>query len=126
MLVKAPAAGLRRSDSLTFADWAQAEQLPVILVVGVKLGCINHAMLTAQAARQAGLPLAGWIATNDDAAAGQAPRRISGDAENRLAAPFLGEYRGLPISRSATIRPVSGPQGAGSGVIHRASGHPAP
>lgn len=49
------------SDSLTFADWAQAEQLPVILVVGVKLGCINHAMLTAQAVRQAGLPLAGWI-----------------------------------------------------------------
>ena len=40
------------SDSLTFADWAQAEQLPVILVVGVKLGCINHAMLTAQAVRQ--------------------------------------------------------------------------
>ena len=47
------------SDSLTFADWAQAEQLPVILVVGVKLGCINHAMLTAQAVRRAGLPLAG-------------------------------------------------------------------
>jgi dethiobiotin synthetase len=42
------------SDTLTFADWAQAEQLPVILVVGVKLGCINHAMLTAQAVRQAG------------------------------------------------------------------------
>lgn len=40
------------SDSLTFADWAQAEQLPVILVVGVKLGCINHAMLTAQAVRR--------------------------------------------------------------------------
>src|SRR5690606_20904302 len=37
------------SDELTFADWVQREQLPVILVVGVKLGCINHAMLTAQA-----------------------------------------------------------------------------
>lgn len=36
------------SDTLTFADWAQQEQLPVILVVGVKLGCINHAMLTAR------------------------------------------------------------------------------
>lgn len=36
------------SETLTFADWAQAEQLPVILVVGVKLGCINHAMLTAR------------------------------------------------------------------------------
>lgn len=42
------------SDEQTFADWVQAEQLPVILVVGVKLGCINHAMLTAQAVQQAG------------------------------------------------------------------------
>ena len=41
------------SDTQTFADWVQAEQLPVILVVGVKLGCINHAMLTAQAVQQA-------------------------------------------------------------------------
>ncbi|WP_312684904.1 dethiobiotin synthase, partial [Mammaliicoccus sciuri] len=37
------------SDTFTFADWVTQEQLPVILVVGVKLGCINHAMLTAQA-----------------------------------------------------------------------------
>ena len=52
------------SDEQTFADWVQAEQLPVILVVGVKLGCINHAMLTAQAVQQAGLRLAGWIAND--------------------------------------------------------------
>jgi hypothetical protein len=45
------------SETLTFADWVVAEQLPVILVVGVKLGCINHAMLTAQAIEQAGLRL---------------------------------------------------------------------
>ncbi len=54
------AAGLPRSrEDQTFADWVQREQLPVILVVGVKLGCINHAMLTAQAVAQAGLRLAG-------------------------------------------------------------------
>ncbi len=58
------------SDEQTFADWVQAEQLPVILVVGVKLGCINHAMLTAQAVQQAGLRLAGWIA-NDVVAPGK-------------------------------------------------------
>ncbi|MDO5058857.1 MAG: dethiobiotin synthase [Neisseria sp.] len=45
-----------------FSDWAAAQRLPVILVVGMKLGAINHALLTAQAVRQAGLPLAGWIA----------------------------------------------------------------
>ncbi|AEW44681.1 dethiobiotin synthetase [Serratia symbiotica str. 'Cinara cedri'] len=48
----------------TFAYWVQKEQLPVILVVGMKLGCINHALLTAQAILQLGLPLVGWIANN--------------------------------------------------------------
>lgn len=46
----------------TLADLALALQLPVILVVGVRLGCINHALLTAQAIRASGLPLAGWVA----------------------------------------------------------------
>ena len=59
----ARAGGLPLSAQYTFADWVQQEQLPVILVVGIKLGCINHAVLTAQAV-QAGLMLAGWI-TND-------------------------------------------------------------
>ena len=44
------------SDTFTFADWVTQEQLPVILVVGVKLGCINHAMLTVQAILHAGPP----------------------------------------------------------------------
>lgn len=78
------------SHTLTFADWAQQEQLPVILVVGVKLGCINHAMLTAQAVRQAGLPLAGWIA-NDVQPPGKRHGEYLATLKNRLAAPFLGE-----------------------------------
>lgn len=52
------------SDTFTFADWVTQEQLPVILVVGVKLGCINHAMLTAQVIQHAGLTLAGWVAND--------------------------------------------------------------
>ena len=43
------------------ADIAVALGLPVILVVGLRLGCLNHALLTAQAIRASGLPLAGWI-----------------------------------------------------------------
>ena len=78
------------SDTLTFADWVQSEQLPVILVVGVKLGCINHAMLTAQAVRQAGLPLAGWIA-NDVQPPGKRHAEYLATLKQRLAAPFLGE-----------------------------------
>lgn len=50
--------------SLTFdnADLAAVMQLPVILVVGIRLGCINHARLTFQAIRQAGVACAGWVA----------------------------------------------------------------
>ena len=44
------------------ADLAVALGLPVVLVVGVRLGCINHGLLTAQAIAQRGLTLAGWIA----------------------------------------------------------------
>lgn len=78
------------SDELTFADWVQREQLPVILVVGVKLGCINHAMLTAQAVQQAGLRLAGWIA-NDVVAPGKRHQEYLATLRRVLPAPFLGE-----------------------------------
>ncbi len=94
----------------------QAEQLPVILVVGVKLGCINHAMLTAQAVQQAGLRLAGWIA-NDVVAPGKRhqeylatlkrvlPRRASGNpladgAENAETGCYLDLSVLLPATSS--------------------------
>lgn len=48
------------------ADLAQRLGLPVILVVGLRLGCLNHALLTAEAIRACGLPLAGWIANRID------------------------------------------------------------
>ncbi|EMB9091338.1 TPA: dethiobiotin synthase [Klebsiella michiganensis] len=78
------------SETLTFADWVQEERLPVILVVGVKLGCINHAMLTAQAVLQAGLPLAGWIA-NDIQPPGRRHPEYLATLKRVLPAPFLGE-----------------------------------
>lgn len=49
------------SEEQTMADIAVALGLPVILVVGLRLGCLNHALLTAQAMHASGLPLAGWI-----------------------------------------------------------------
>jgi dethiobiotin synthetase len=45
----------------TLADVARALSLPVVLVVGLKLGCLNHALLSARAIRADGLELAGWI-----------------------------------------------------------------
>jgi dethiobiotin synthetase len=45
------------------ADLARALGLPVLLVVGVRLGCLNHARLSADAIAQTGLPWAGWVAS---------------------------------------------------------------
>lgn len=45
----------------TFADLAVALQLPVILVVGLRLGCLNHALLSARAILADGCELAGWV-----------------------------------------------------------------
>ena len=78
------------SDTFTFADWVIAEQLPVILVVGVKLGCINHAMLTALAIEQAGLRLAGWIA-NDVQPPGRRHSEYIATLRRVIKAPMLGE-----------------------------------
>lgn len=47
----------------TMADVARALDLPVLLVVGLRLGCLNHAALTYAAIRAAGLPFAGWMAS---------------------------------------------------------------
>ena len=54
------------SDTQTGADLAQALGLPVVLVVGLRLGCLNHALLTAWAIRARGLTLAGWVANHVD------------------------------------------------------------
>lgn len=85
------------STTLTFADWVLAEQLPVILVVGVKLGCINHAMLTAQAVQHAGLTLAGWVA-NDVTPPGKRHQEYMATLSRVLPAPLLGEIPWLDES----------------------------
>lgn len=78
------------SAQQTFADWVIQEQLPVILVVGIKLGCINHALLTAQAIIASGLPLVGWIA-NGIQPAGKRHAEYMATLRQRLSAPLLGE-----------------------------------
>jgi dethiobiotin synthetase len=50
------------SSVATMADIAEKLALPVIFVVGLRLGCLNHALLTREAIRSSGLPFAGWIA----------------------------------------------------------------
>jgi len=54
------------SASQTLADLAVKLKLPIILVVGMRLGCINHALLTVEAIKARGLELAGWVANRID------------------------------------------------------------
>jgi dethiobiotin synthetase len=73
----------------TMADVAAGLGWPVILVVGLRLGCLNHALLTAAAVRAAGLPLAAWVANS----AGPPMPELEGNVatlEARLGAPRLG------------------------------------
>lgn len=50
------------NQTVYFADWVQQQQFPVILVVGMKLGCLNHAMLTARELQRSGVTVLGWVA----------------------------------------------------------------
>lgn len=54
------------NDNQYLYDWVSAEQLPVILVVGMKLGCINHALLTTAHMQSMGVNCIGWIANQVD------------------------------------------------------------
>lgn len=85
------------SDTTTGADLAQALALPVVLVVGLRLGCLNHALLTAEAIRARGLTLAGWVANQVDPAM-QAVEENKAYLGARLGAPLLADvpYQALP------------------------------
>lgn len=71
------------------ADLAVALGLPVILVVGMRLGCINHALLTADAIKQRGLHLAGWVANRIDPAMSRFEENLA-TLKSALTAPLLG------------------------------------
>lgn len=77
---------LNRNQLLS--DMARSMGLPVILVVGMRLGCINHALLTARAVRGDGVPLAGWVANCIDAAFDFVPENLAA-IDQRLGAPCL-------------------------------------
>jgi dethiobiotin synthetase len=71
------------------ADLAVTLAMPVILVVGLRLGCINHALLTAEAIAARGLRLAGWVANRIDPDMPRAEDNIAALRE-LLGAPLLG------------------------------------
>lgn len=75
----------KRFDML---DIARVLRLPVLMVVGVRLGCLNHALLTSLAIRARGLELAGWIANSIEASMDRREENIA-TLERRLSAPRI-------------------------------------
>lgn len=79
-------------DGATMADFVGMSEMPVIMVVGLRLGCLNHAMLTAQAIHQKGLNLAGWVANEIDPSMEHLADNVA-YLQTYLQAPFLGHIK---------------------------------
>jgi dethiobiotin synthetase len=74
----------------TMVDVVRALELPVVLVVGMRLGCINHALLTAPAVQAAGCRLIGWVASHVDP---EVPDGYLAALQERLPVPLVGSFR---------------------------------
>jgi dethiobiotin synthetase len=91
------------NDKNDGADLARILNLPVILVVGLRLGCLNHALLTAQAVRVNKLPLAGWVANAIDQPMLAQKENIKA-LEERLNCPLLGV---IPFAKDMDLKNIS-------------------
>ncbi|WP_312836861.1 dethiobiotin synthase [Pantoea sp.] len=83
------------NDLSPLSEWVVKAQLPVVMVVGIKLGCVSHALLTAQAIANDGLPLVGWVANRINPGLSHYAEIIEVLRE-KIDAPLLGELPYLP------------------------------
>ena len=92
------------SDTIDTADLAADLDLPVILVVGMRLGCLNHALLTQEAIRARGLTLAGWVANQIDPEMAELDANVEA-LEERIRAPLLGviEWQKRPDATTVSL-----------------------
>ncbi|UTT84476.1 dethiobiotin synthase [Vibrio pelagius] len=90
------------SDDVCLSNWVKKEQLPVVLTVGIKLGCLSHALLTAEAIRADGLNLVGWVANRINPGT-EHYADIIAMLEDKLGAPKLGEIPYVPKAKSKNI-----------------------
>ncbi|MFQ2269124.1 dethiobiotin synthase [Aeromonas enteropelogenes] len=72
------------------SDWVKQENMAVIMVVGAKLGCLNHALLTFAAIRNDNLPVAGWVINRLHGAMSHYQENLD-TLRGLIPAPFLGE-----------------------------------
>jgi dethiobiotin synthetase len=93
------------NDNQDTADLIAQLNLPVILVVGIRLGCINHALLTASAIEACGLKCAGWVANVVDADMLALQDNIVA-IQQRLAAPLFGviPWQSQPDAKEAAMQ----------------------
>lgn len=87
----------------TLADLAIDLSIPVILVVGMRLGCINHALLTVEAIARDGLELAGWVANCIDPQMAELAANVA-TLQHRVQAPMLGLVPNLSDINEASER----------------------
>ena len=92
------------SETETLADLARAMGAPVLLVVGLRLGCLNHALLSAEAIRADGLELAGWVANRIDRDMA-CPEENLDYLRHHLGAPLLAHipWQAEPQARQITL-----------------------
>ncbi|KGY09553.1 MULTISPECIES: dethiobiotin synthase [Vibrio] len=83
------------SDSDCLSTWVQQEKLPVVLVVGIKLGCLSHAMLTLDAIKADGLEVVGWVANRVNPGTEHYAEIIE-MLEQKIDAPKIGEIPYVP------------------------------
>ena len=91
------------NESELLSDVAIAHKLPVVLVVGMRLGCINHALLSCRAIAADGLELAGWVANHVDPQMSR-PEENLATLKQLIKAPCLGV---VPRQDSADATAVS-------------------
>lgn len=83
------------NDLRPLSEWVVQEQMAVVMVVGIQEGCINHALLTAQAIASDGLPLIGWAANRINPGLAHYAEIIN-VLSKKLPAPLVGELPYLP------------------------------
>ncbi len=86
------------SDNDYLSSWVKQENLPVILVVGIKLGCLNHALLTAEAIQADGLTIMGWVANRINPGT-EHYADIIAMLEQKISAPKIGEIPYVPSAK---------------------------
>ncbi|MDT8410187.1 MAG: dethiobiotin synthase, partial [Wenzhouxiangellaceae bacterium] len=87
----------------TLADLPAGLKCPVILVVGMRLGCLNHALLSARAIAADGIELAGWIANFIEPDFAEAEANLATLVE-RIDAPLLGNCIAGPAPQTEQAR----------------------